>query len=263
MPIITLTSDWGLRDPYLPTVKGAILSQLPGAIIVDISHDIAPFNLAQASFIIRNAYRSFPENTIHILSISSEASIETPHTVVRDEGYFFISADNGIFSLIFDHVPEQIVEIDILQDSDYFTFPTRDVFVKAAVHIARGGKIEELGTVKKGVRKSLLFNPVVEGHVIRGKVIYVDAFGNLLVNITESGFRNTGKGKKFEITFRAPGYAITTLSKSYSDVPEGEMLALFGSTGYLEIAINKGHASHLLGMDIDDIVRIEFAKDKG
>jgi S-adenosylmethionine hydrolase len=260
MPIITLTSDWGSRDPYLASVKGTILSQLPGAIIVDISHDIAPFNLGQAAFIFRNAYRSFPEHTIHILSIKSEASIETPHTIVSKEGYFFISADNGIFSLIFDKDPDKIVEIDILQDSDYFTFPTRDVFVKAAVHIAKGGKIEELGTTKKNIKKSFPFKPVVEGHVMRGKVIYIDAFGNLLFNITEPEFRNTVKGKKFEITFRTPGYSITSLSKSYSDVPEGEMLALFGSTGYLEIAINRGHAGSLLGMEIDDIVRIEFAK---
>jgi S-adenosylmethionine hydrolase len=258
MPVITLTSDWGLKDPYLASVKGTILTQLPDATIVDISHDIAPFDLNQASFIIRNAYKSFPEDTIHILSINPEASIETPHTIVRNEGYYFIGADNGIFSLIFDKAPDQIVEIDILQDTDYFTFPTRDVFVKAAVHIAKGGKIEELGTVKLTLNRFLTFQPVVDGSVIKGKVMYIDAFENLITNITETLFRSIGRGKKFQITFRTPGYSIATISKSYSDVPEGEMLAIFGSTGYLEIAMNKGNACSLLGMEIDELVRIEF-----
>ncbi|MCX6235215.1 MAG: SAM-dependent chlorinase/fluorinase [Bacteroidetes bacterium] len=259
MPVITLTSDWGLKDPYLASVKGTILTQLPDATIVDISHNIAPFDLNQASFIIRNSYKSFPLNSIHILSINPEASIQTPHTVVRHDGYFFIGADNGIFSLIFDKEPEQIVEIDIFQDSDYFTFPTRDVFVKAAVHIAKGGRIEDLGTVKSSVNKFYTFQPVVDSQVIKGKVMYIDAFENLITNITETLFRSVGKGKKFQISFRTPGYNIISISKSYSDVPEGEMLAIFGSTGFLEIAMNKGNASSLLGMEIDDMVRIEFS----
>src|SRR5512138_1750299 len=149
MAIITLTSDWGLRDHYIGSVKGAILRQHPEAVIVDISHLVEPFNLNQAAFIIRNSYRSFPKGTIHILGINEEASIETPHTLVLHEGHYFIGADNGIFSLIFDEKPEQILEIDVVQDSDYYTFPSRDVFAKVACHIAQGLPYEELGHPKK------------------------------------------------------------------------------------------------------------------
>jgi len=126
------------------------------------------------------------------------------------------------------------------------------------VHIAKGGDIEKLGNIRKELNERISFKPVIEGDIIRGKVIYIDAYENLITNITETIFRSTGKGKSFSITFRTPGYSIASISKSYSDVPEGEMLALFGSAGYLEIAMHKGNASSLLGMDLDDAVRIEF-----
>src|SRR5512133_2364165 len=100
MAIITLTSDWGLRDHYTGSVKGAILRQLPDAVIVDISHSIQPHNLNQAAFIVRNSYRNFPEGTIHIIGVIEEASIESPHTLVVHDGHYFIGADNGIFSMI-------------------------------------------------------------------------------------------------------------------------------------------------------------------
>jgi len=258
MPVITLTSDWGHKDHYLASVKGKLISQLPDVRIVDISHEISPFDLNQASFVFRNSFKSFPDNTIHILGVNSEASIHTPHTVVMAEGHYFIGADNGIFPLILDKPPEKMVELEIFQETDYFTFSTRDVFIKAAVHLANGKPIEELGPEKKEINERISFKPVIEGNVIRGKVIYIDVYENLIINITEPLFKSTGKGNSYTISFRTPGYQINNISKSYNDVPEGEMLALFGSSGYLEIAMNKGKSSSLLGMDIDDAVRIEF-----
>lgn len=260
MGVITLTSDWGIKDPYLASVKGTLLTQLPEVTIVDISHQVPPFDLNQASFIIRNCYKSFPQGTIHVIGINTEASIETPHTLVIYEGHYFIGADNGIFSLIFDHPPEQIIELDVFQDSDYFTFSERDVFIKVAVHIASGKPLDQLGDSKTSVNQLLSFQPVVDGQVIKGKVIFIDSYENLITNITKSLFKTVGKGSRFQITFRNPQYVIRTLSSSYSDVPEGEMLAIFGTTGYLEIALNRGNASSLLGIAIDDPVRIEFGQ---
>jgi len=258
MPVITLTSDWGKKDFYRGAVKGAILRQLPEAVIIDISHEIPPFDLNQAAFIIRNFYSNFPEGTIHILAINTEASIETPHTVVFHKGHYFISADNGIFSLIFNEVPEKIIELDILQDSDYFTFSTRDVFVKAACHLLSGKPMEELGHKKEKVMVKMAFQPVINADLIKGKVIYVDRYGNAFANISENLFRTAVKNRKFSITFRSPNYRINRISKSYMDVHEGEMLALFSSSGYLEIAINRGDASSLLGLKLDTSVLIEM-----
>ena len=258
MAIITLTSDWGLKDHYLGAVKGAILRQLPEARIVDISHNIPAFDMSQAAFIIRNFYPSFPEGTVHIIAINTEAAVETPHTLVCYHGHYFIGADNGIFSLLFDQPPDKIIELDVIQDSDYFTFPTRDVFVKVACHIASGRPIEELGFVKEKVMQKMAFQPVIQGDLLRGKVIYIDNYENVFVNITETLFRSTVKNRKFTITFRSPIYRITEISKSYKDVNPGDMLALFSTSGYIEIAIREGKAGSLLGLKMDTFVTVEL-----
>jgi len=258
MAIITLTSDWGTRDHYIGSVKGAILKQLPDAVIVDISHSIAPFNLNQAAFIIRNFYRNFPEGSIHILGINEEASIEMPHTLVIHEGHYFIGADNGIFSLIFDEAPEQVIEIDVIQDSSYFTFPGRDVFAKVACHIAQGRPIAELGHPKKSVLQKISLCPVVDSDAIRGAVIYNDNYGNAYTNITEKLFSEVVKKRKFAITFHTKANRITQISKSYMDVPPGEMLALFATSGHLLIAQRNSSAGELLGLKPGVLVSVEL-----
>ncbi|HTX87375.1 MAG TPA: SAM-dependent chlorinase/fluorinase [Bacteroidales bacterium] len=257
MAIITLTSDWGTKDHYLGAVKGAIFSQLPDARVVDITHSIPVFDLNQAAFIIRNSYKNFPRGTIHILGLNTDASIDTPHTLVVHDGHYFIGADNGLFSLIFDEEPEQVIELEVLQDSDYFTFSARDVFVKVACHLAEGKPVSELGHAKKSILKKMSFVPVIDGNLIKGKVIYVDNYENAFTNIHEPLFRSFTKGKKFAILFRSASYRITEISRSYKDVVEGEMLALFSATGHLEIAINQGKASSLLGLKIDQGVMVE------
>jgi len=149
-----------------------------------------------------------------------------------------------------------MVELDIPQETGYFTFTTRDRFVKAAVHLAKGKKIEELGPERKKWFSQLLFKPVVSADTIRGIVIYVDNYENVITNITEDIFKQAGKGRKFIIEFR--GHEITEIKKSYLDENPGEKLALFGSTGHLEIAMNQGNASSLLGLYLEDPVSIRF-----
>lgn len=256
MPTITLTSDWGTKDHYLASVKGAILKQVPDARIIDISHHVTPHNLTEAAFIIRNCYRDFPDGTVHIVGISTEESEAAPHTIVLAHGQYFIGADNGIFSLIFDDKPEKVVEINLPQDSEFFTFSSRDRFVKTAAEIIRGKDISELGHPREMLKEKMLFAPVVDKNVIKGIVIYVDNYQNVITNISREKFKEVGKNRKFTISFR--GEEIQTICESYSDVPVGEILALFGCNGHLEIAINNGKAGSLLGLGPNDPVRIEF-----
>ena len=257
MAIITLTSDWGSKDHYTAAVKGKILSRLPDATIVDISHNIPSFEIEQAAFVLKNAYPNFPKGTVHILGINTEESDKFAHTVVEIEGQFIIGTDNGIFSLLFDTKPEKIIELTITQESDSFTFSTRDRFVKAAVHLAQGKKIEELGEQKENIVEKILFKPVIEQDVIKGHVMYIDSYENIITNITEPVFNETRQNRKFNIIFRS--YEIKKISRSYTDVAPGEILALFDSNGYLEIAMNQGNAAGLLGLDYKDMVRIEFS----
>ncbi|MFP4468505.1 MAG: S-adenosyl-l-methionine hydroxide adenosyltransferase family protein [Bacteroidales bacterium] len=258
MIVITLTSDWGSGNHYSGTVKGALLKQLPQATIVDISHEIASYDLMQASFVLKNAYPSFPKGTIHLIGVNTEAGIESPHVAVQSDGQFFIGADNGIFPLLLGKEPEAMVELNVMQDSDYFTFSTRDVFVKAAAMLASGHSLEEIGHPHPGLNEKIPFKPVVYDERITGKVIFVDTYENVFVNIDAQLFREVGQGRSFLINFRSPDDGISQLHQSYSDVVPGEKLALFGSTGFLEIAINQGKAASLLGLQMNDTVTVEF-----
>ena len=258
MAIVTLTTDWGSGNHYAGAVKGALLQQIPGVQIIDVTHDIACFDIMQASFVLRNAYPDFPKGTIHLLGVNTEAGIDTPHILVHHEGHYFIGADNGIFSLIFDNSPLEAVELEIMQDSDFFTFSTKDVFVKAAAMIADGKALQEMGHPYQTLNERIAFKPVVHSEKIVGKVIFIDSYENVFVNIDKKLFRKVGKGRDFVIGFRLPGETIRQLQESYSDVVPGERLALFGTSGFLEIAINQGKAASLLGLQMNDTVIIEF-----
>lgn len=260
MAIITLTSDWGNRDHYAGAVKGAIFRLLPSAQIVDITHEITANDINHAAFVVRNFYRDFPDGTIHIIDINSDASLQTPHTLIIHENHYFIGTDNGIFSLIFESLPINIIEIDIIQDSNYFTFPARDVFAKVACHIASGKPVAEIGHQRNEILAKLPFQPVVQGDMIKGHIRYIDHYGNAFTNISEKLFRNTVKNSKFNISFRSAGFQIEKISSSYKDVMEGEMVALFSATGYLELAIRNGKASTLLGFKQDQMIIIEIER---
>jgi len=256
MTVITLISDWGLNDYYTAAVKGMIFKQLPDANIIDISHQIAPFDVGQAAYVLRNTYQSFPDNTIHIVGVNTEESIEHPHAVAYFNKQYFIGADNGVFSLIFDSAPEKLVELDILQDSDHFTFSGRDRFVKAAVHLAKGGKIEDLGAKKESLISKIPFNPIVDENCIRGIVTHIDTYENLITNIPKSLFAEKVKNKRFTISLRTA--KLNAIHTSYGDVPHGEIVAIFASHGMLEIAMNKSKAASLLGIERKFPVIIEI-----
>ncbi|PLX10271.1 MAG: hypothetical protein C0598_10755 [Marinilabiliales bacterium] len=256
MGIITITSDWGHTDFYQASVKGMIYKYLPHATIVDISHSITPFDIVEASFIIKNAYKSFPEGSVHIIGIGTEETMTHVHSAIYYDNHYFVGNDNGIFSLIFDHKPEKMVELDILHDSSVNTFSSRDRFVKAAAHLAEGKPIEELGDEKTELETKIPFEPSSDNNGIKGIVTYIDNFENLFTNISFEFFNKMVNGKKFTIGFNS--YTVDKISSSYADVRPGEIVAIFASNGMLEIAINKGNAASLLGMKKMSHVYISF-----
>ena len=258
MAIITLTTDLGLKDYYVASVKGAILKEDPNSTIVDISHEVPAFDMQKAAFILKNCYQDFPEGTIHIIGVNSDYDSKTSHVALFANGHYFVGADNGIFSLILDNPPEKAVELTISQDTDRITFPTKDIFVKAACHIARGGTLEVIGKAKTELSARSMFRAVSENNIIKGMAIYIDHYGNIVTNITERLFKEFGKGRPFKVLFRSAEYEIDEISASYNSVVEGERLALFSSTGNIEIAINKANANKLFGINQGDIIRVEF-----
>src|ERR1700744_5618017 len=257
MAIITLTTDLGDKDIYQAALKGSILKLLPSVNIVDITNSVAVFDVQQAAFILKNSFYYFPDNTVHLIGIDTVYSGDTKYLAIRYKNHFFVGSDNGIFSLMFDKEPEEIVEINIMQDLKFLHFPLADIFVKAACHLARGGSINEIGIPVSGVEKKMNLQPVIEKNLLKGAVIYIDSFQNVITNITKDIFNSVQQGRRFTLYFKR-NETINNLSWHYNEVPEGEKLCLFGISDHLEIAINKGNASGLLGLGIGDSGILDF-----
>ena len=275
MSIITLTTDFGIKDHFIANIKGAVLSEIPEVNIVDISHQISPFNILEAAYIIQNSYRSFPLGTIHIIGVDSELNPENKHLVVKFEGQYFICADNGIMSMACLNIePEKIVEINI-HDKLITNFSVLDVFVKVACHISRGGKLEVIGKAISKIKSVKNLTPFINEskNQIIGNVIYIDNYGNVITNITKSFFKEVSKSREFEISVR--NYKFKKIHSKYSDIVnfsideskrnnDGQALAIFNSSLNLEIAIYKsnpvnfGTAASLMGLNVLDTVTVNF-----
>lgn len=262
MAIITLTSDWGTSGYYAAAVKGTLLSYLPDANIVDITHSIKPFDTAQAGFALSNSFRCFPKGTIHIIALESIESKERPHVVVKAEGHYFISADNGIFGHILNPEIgfEEAVYIDVLQDTDFFTFAARDRFAKIAALIAQGEPLSNIGAKREKLDLSTTAKPVPKADGIEGIVMYIDGYSNLITNISKPLFEEVRKGRDFTIKLKSGLYTIDKISESYLDVFDVELVALFGTHGFLEIAFNHAPIAPLLGIEQGDPITISFGK---
>ncbi|MFT4697430.1 MAG: S-adenosylmethionine hydrolase [Flavobacteriaceae bacterium] len=280
--IITLTTDFGEKDHFAGAVKGAIYSELEDIKIVDISHSVSPFHLTEAAYIIQNAYKSFPLGSIHIIGIDSELNPENKHIAVLLDGHYFICANNGIISMLASAIkPEKIVEINI-HDRIETNFPVLDVFVKVACHIARGGTLDVIGksiidtpSDSGGLRLLTGIKPVINNDAsqIIGNVIYIDNYGNVVCNISRDLFEKIGKGRSFKISARTANFNVvhTNYSEAINfDIPQdkreedGKKLALWNSSGYLELAIYKsnpstvGSASTLFGLEYRDTITVKF-----
>jgi S-adenosyl-L-methionine hydrolase (adenosine-forming) len=264
--IVTLTSDLGNRDHYVASVKAAILSQAPQAIVVDISHEVAPFDIHEAAFLLKSVWQQFPVGTVHVIGINPELTTEQSHVVVHYMGHYFISADNGIFSILLEELPEDILEIDLPQGADW-TFPMRGVFATAAAHLSKGGSMEFLGKRVKHLNRLLPRTPMIEDAMIKGQIEHIDHYGNCYTNITQAMFEQHKQGRRFTIQLKRPTHEIRKISALYNDVIEGERLAMWASNGYLLIAINQGvdgsggGAAGLFGLHKGDTIRIEFYGD--
>ncbi len=275
MVVITLTTDFGEKDHFVGAIKGAVYSELEDVRIVDISHNISPFNIIEASYVIQNTYRSFPKGSIHIIGIDAELNPENRHIAIKLDEHYFICADNGIMCLIMSElVPEKLVEINI-HDKIQSSFPVLDVFVKVAAHIARGGTLEVIGKPTDDIKRLKGIKPVInnEQNQIIGSVLYIDNYGNVVTNIKRKLFEDVGKGRGYEINAR--GYKFSRIYERYSDAikfdvekskrdEDGKRLAIFNTAEYIELAIYKsnpltvGGANTLFGLDFRDPVTINF-----
>lgn len=274
MSIITLTTDYGLKDHFVGSLKGKILSEYSEAQIIDISHDIDPFNTSEASYIIGASYLSFPKGTVHLIGVDIELNKENQHIAMQWNDHYFICADNGILSMLTQKiVPQKIVAINI-HDRFPSEYSDLDVFIKVACHLAKGGLLNVIGKEISAIKQITELQPVIaaDGNSIKGNVIYIDHFGNVVTNISKKQFLEIARGRPYEIVMKPksiktilPNYSAIASSEKYPiKTYEGEKLAIFNEAGFLEIAIfrsnpsNVGSANSLLGLNYRDVITVQF-----
>jgi len=245
--IITLLTDFGLRDPYVGQMKGAILGIAPDVRVVDLTHDIAPQDVFEGAYVLKSSYRYFPRGTVHVAVVDPGVGTERKAIALRADGHYFVVPDNGIVSLItVDSPPAEVVE---LTNRKYFlseiswTFHGRDIFSPVAAHIAGGVALRELGDALVTIEKLDLPRPRHERECVRGEVIHIDRFGNLITNIRDSDLVMIRTGK---CEIRVAKQTIKGIKQSYGAASKKELLALIGSSGLLEVSVNLGDASATL-----------------
>ncbi|MEX1193252.1 MAG: SAM-dependent chlorinase/fluorinase [Brumimicrobium sp.] len=273
MNIITLTTDMGLKDHYVATLKGKIYSLLPGALVVDVSHNVKPFNISQASYFLKNIIKDFPAGSIHVIGVDAEPLVNFSQPeesslpmILLYKKQYFVGTDNGIFSLLLENNKfEALWSLDdVLSQPELMNFPTKNILIPAACKLASGESPDKFASPAKKVKRAIPLSPVIDGNILKGAVIHIDHFGNLITNIKKEDFYRIGRKAPFVIYFRQKEYYIDEISLGYNEVPSGEKVAIFNDSNLLEIAINKGTpengggANALFGLRLGDIIRIEF-----
>lgn len=258
MHIITLTSDWSEYDYYVASLKGKLLSSCPEVTIVDINHRIKTFNTAQAAFTVRNSYPNFPENTIHVIAVNSEAEKGGQLVAARMSNQYFLCADNGMLGLLGDPGPDLVVRLKDPKASPSTSFISAQVFAEVACSLVKGTPLESLGTPAANYNKQTPLRPVIEDLTITGSVIHIDSYQNIITNISRDLFERVGGKRAFRILVQSKHYVINRINSRYNETPPGELLAIFNSVNLLEIAIRNGNAAGLLKLNTNSTVRVEF-----
>ena len=254
-PILTLTTDFGLTDHFVGVMKGVILDICPQAQIVDISHEVAPFAIAQGAYLIAQAYPYFSKNTVHIVVVDPGVGGARRPILVEAAGQYFVAPDNGVLGMIYSREKHQvwaITEGRIFLQPVSQTFHGRDIFAPAAAHLACGATLAKTGKKIMDYARSPFAAPRPAGrNRWCGCVLHIDRFGNLVSNLRASDFPDL---RRFVI--KIGGKRVTTYAKTYAEGRPGELFVIAGSTGYLEISVNQGSAAELVGCQPGSSVEI-------
>lgn len=258
MAFITITSDYGNNSPYSAAVKGAIFAQMPAANIVDISNMVEPYNVLQAAYLLKQVVWNYPLQSIHLICIDTNYAANGGYIIAESDGQYFIGADNGIFSLLFEKTAATFYRVaETLIDKDDL-FPEKNLFAYLAIQLINGKSINEIATIgnPNNIKQTLM--PVIEEAVLRGNIVFIDGFDNAITNISKDIFEQKLAGKSSFKIFFSRKLFINYISKNYNDVKSGHEIALFNQSGYLEIAMNAANAGQLLGLKTGSSISIEF-----
>ena len=258
MPVITLTTDFGLNDPYVGMMKGVIHSIYPGADIVDITNSIGFANIRQASFISFIACRYFPIGTIHVIVVDPGVGSERLPLAVKTSNAFYIAPDNGCLSMILNDLKSAdiraIVNREFMLDSISNTFHGRDIFAPAAAHLAEGKNFQDIGQIVKNVVLLEDLIPSMEDDSVNARVMHIDIFGNVITNIPS----DFGSGMFLvKRSFRINEHEAVSV-KTFSDVHDNSIGIVPGSSGFIEFAADRNSAAKIMDLKIGDSISVRL-----
>ena len=261
MQLVTLTTDWGYSDFFAGMVKGRLYSLIPEVQVVDITHGIEAFNRNKAAFVIRNACMGFPKGTIHIIDVDSYETKSNPYVVIKYNEQFFICSDNGIPSAVFYGEDIEIYQISIFQDSNFYTFPSYNLFCLVAEQIAANKPLDEIGYQRTELAQYTKLQNSTYADKVEVLVSYIDSYGNAYLNLKYDEFEKLRN--KRDIYVRLDGTPKRPLKVSMSyldsvDSGEGGMALTVSATGFMEIALLHNSAERLLNLRVGKKVIIFF-----
>lgn len=254
MQWVTLISDFGLTDPAVGQLKGAMLRQWGDLRFIDFTHDIKPHDIVTAGWVLKNSFQNSPAGSIHVISVLNNYHNAHSYIAFEYQGHYFVGPNNGVFSLAFEKLPLEIYEY---KPDFQPAFSVKQALSHLVGHLAAKKPIHELGHPVRNLILRIQLQPVINKYMIRGSVIYIDHYENVIVNITREQFEKNRAGRDFSVYIKRND-AIRMISSHYQDVPVGETLCLFNSNNYLEIAIHAGAAASMLGLTVDETVQIDF-----
>lgn len=247
MPILTLTTDFGLQDYLVAAVKGQLYSVNDRFTIVDVSHLLSSFNYPQAAYFCDSAFKHFPPGTFHIVLVNMFEERPRQMLLAYHNHQYIACADNGLLTMILNGYPEKVVGLALPANEQPTTLVCTAVISEALQKLMRGADLNTIGNPSINIIEKLRLQYVNTPATMEGQILYIDNFENVIVNITRDEFEQERRGRKFQIAFTR-NEVIDTISDTYACVPQGEKVAFFNSAGYLEIAINKGNAAGLFGL---------------
>jgi S-adenosylmethionine hydrolase len=262
-PLITLLSDFGLKDPYVAEMKAVILSICPQACLVDISHEIEKFNVRMGAFALSSAASYFPKGSIHVAVVDPSVGTKRRALLVEARKAFFVGPDNGLLMLAAEkmgikHV-YNVTNRRFMLSRVSRTFHGRDIFAPVAAHLANGYKPSDFGLEIHDYVVPRFVKPRLTKNALFGEVLHVDDFGNIVTNISRAEFEKTGIREGAMLCFRFGGKVIKLrFCSAYGEVSVGKLLGLFGSHDFFEVAVNQGDASKKLKVKVGDGIAVLF-----
>lgn len=256
MPLVTLITDFGYNDYYLGALKGVLLAKIPTLQLVDISHEVAPYDIIEAAYILKNCFEFYPADTLHVVCVNNDSKEHIDYLLVNAKNQWILAPDNGFLSLILEEPLTDLFRLE-MANVEWSTFHHRLALQIKSIfaHSPPGDRAKKT----QSYNRALSLQPVTSAHEIRGTLVHIDRYGNLVSNIPKQLFEQVWRARNFSIGLK-PNLAVRKIVSTLDKIPVGEPFAIFNAAGYLTFGICKGRAASLHSLEKGASIQIEFVE---